>query len=636
MPPWTVDDTAELYGLPRWGKSFLRTSEQGHLVVDPDGANWVDLKGLVDDIVSRGIEPPLLLRFPDLLRQRMDRLANAFRSAMEQADFHGTYRGVYPVKVNQQRQVVEQLVRIGRTHHFGLEAGSKPELLIILALLDDPEALIICNGYKDESYIELAMVAQKMGRRPVIVVEKPEEIDRILAVHRRTGIRPRLGLRAKLVARGTGRWENSSGDRAKFGLTMPEIVSAVDTLTSEGLLDCLELLHFHIGSQVSAIRAFKNALQEAGRIYVELHALGAPMGLLDVGGGMGVDYDGWRANSATSMDYTMREYAGDVVWAAKEACDAAGIPHPTLVTEAGRAMVAHHAVLVFNVLGVSQHPARNPDGEPESAVEDVAGFRELIAKLEAIEPRHIQEVWHDALAARDDLYTRFKLGLVDLRTRAEGERLFWHVLHEIQDSCSQLEVVPPELARLGDALADTYFCNFSVFQSLPDAWAIDQIFPMAPIQRLDERPLRRAVLADITCDSDGKLARFIGHQRQTRPVLPLHTPRKGEPYYIAAFMIGAYQEILGDLHNLFGDTNTVVVSLGPDGSYELDDVQEGDRITDVLGYVAYSKADLVRRIRRACESAARSGQMKIGESRWLLRAYREGLEGYTYLEASGD
>lgn len=632
MSTWTTEDSADLYGLPRWGRSFLDTNERGHLVVTPDGDKHVDLKVLVDDLVRRGIEAPLLLRFSDLLQQRLDRLAGSFHEAIRESGYGGSYRGVYPIKVNQQRQVVEELVALGRKHHFGLEAGSKPELLIILALLDDPDALIICNGYKDEGYIELATVAQKLDRHPVIVIEKPDEIPRVIAVHQRTGIRPRLGVRAKLVARGTGRWENSSGDRAKFGLTMPELVAAVDTLREAGLLDCLELLHFHIGSQVSAIRSFKTAMVEAGRLFVELSKLGAPMRILDVGGGLGVDYDGWRANHSASINYSMQEYANDVVWAIRDACDGAGLPHPTLVTEAGRAMVAHHAVLVFDVLGVSQHPAVGNGKAGLPPGEDPAGLGNILENLKEMDPRNIQEAWHDALAAREDLNTRFKLGLIDLRTRARGEQIFWQVLHDIQERCRELDEVPPELAGLSDALADTYFCNFSVFQSMPDAWAIDQLFPMIPIQRLDEEPVRRGVLADITCDSDGKLSRFITHARRPRPVLPLHPP-DGKPYYIAAFMVGAYQEILGDLHNLFGDTNAVVVSLGEDGSYELEDVQEGDRVTDVLGYVAYSRSDLIRRIRRACESAARSGKMRIDESRWLVGAYQQGLEGYTYLAA---
>ena len=398
-------------------------------------------------------------------------------------------------------------------------------------------------------------------------------------------------------------------------------------------LDCLELLHFHIGSQVSAIRSFKTALAEAGRIFVELHALGAPMRILDVGGGLGVDYDGWRANMVASVNYSVQEYANGVVWATMEACDVAGVPHPILVTESGRAMVSHHAMLVFNVLGVSQHPAvTERQAVPEA---DPSGLQDLMDSLEDLDRRNVQETWHDALAAREELNTRFKLSLIDLRTRARGEQLFWQVLHRIQDICADLPDLPPELARLGDALADTYFCNFSVFQSMPDAWAIDQLFPMTPIHRLNEEPTRRAVLADITCDSDGKLNRFIGNQRNPRPVLPLH-PMNGQPYYVAAFLVGAYQEILGDLHNLFGDTNAVMVSLGADGSYNLDDVQEGDRVTDVLGYVAYSRSDLIRRIRRACESAARSGQMRLEESRWLLRAYQQGLEGYTYLDADDE
>ena len=631
MRTWSTSDSAELYGIQNWGREFLRINAQGNLVVAPAGPEgpWADLRALVDDLQRREIGLPILLRFPDVLEARVRTLAEAFHTAIKDYEYGGQYRGVYPIKVNQQRHLVEDLVRIGRKWHIGLECGSKPELLVVLALMDDPEALIVCNGYKDEEYIETAMLAQKMGRRPIVVIEKFSEALTAISVAKKHGMRPLLGVRAKLASKGAGRWEASTGDKAKFGLTILEIVDLVDLLAEHGMLDCLQLLHFHIGSQVSAIRPFKAALKEAARIFVELRKLGANLRYMDCGGGLGVDYDGSSTNFASSVNYTVQEYAYDVVQAIQSACDEAGEPHPDIVTEAGRAMVAHHAVLIFNVLGVSEHPTADgpvsvPDDDPEV-------LHELVEVLnEGITQKNYQAAFHDALGAREQVLSMFNLGLLDLRQRARAERLFWQITGRIAKITKELPYVPDELASLDRSLADTYFCNFSVFQSMPDAWAIDQLFPVVPIHRLDERPTRQGVLADITCDSDGKLDRFID-LHDVKRVLELHTPTD-QPYLLGAFLVGAYQEILGDLHNLFGDTNSVLVRLLPEGGYEIDHVVEGDSVTDVLAYVQYSRKDLVRRVRSACELALRAGTLSLEESARLVAMYQAGLEGYTYLE----
>ncbi len=634
MRRWSIHDSADLYGIPNWGREFLRIGPDGNLVLAPAGDDgpWVDLKTLADDIQRRGIGMPLLLRFPDLLEARIRTLAGAFHEAIAEYGYGGRYRGVYPIKVNQQRHLVEQIVKAGRPWHLGLECGSKPELLVVLALMDDPEAIIVCNGYKDEEYIETAMLAQRMGRRPIIVIEKFSEVHTALRLAEIHGIDPILGVRAKLASKGAGRWEASTGDKAKFGLTVLEIVELVDLLAEKGKLDCLQLLHFHIGSQVSAIRSFKSALKEASRLFVELRSLGADLRYLDVGGGLGVDYDGSSTNFASSVNYSVREYAQDVVAAIQSACDEAGQPHPDIVTESGRAMVAHHAVLLFNILGVSAHPTVSTAVALEAdAPEVLTELRDVLAG--GITEKNYQAAWHDALGGREQALNMFNLGLLSLRQRATAEKLYWQIVGRIGKVTAGLSYVPDDLAGLKRALADTYFCNFSVFQSMPDAWAVDQLFPVVPIHRLEEKPNRTAVLADITCDSDGKLDRFID-LHDVKRVLELHDlPEDPEtPYVLGAFLVGAYQEILGDLHNLFGDTNAVVVRLGEDGDYELEHVLEGDRVADVVSYVQYSRRELVRMVRAACERAVRAGHVTPEETARLVGMYQQGLEGYTYLE----
>lgn len=629
MRGWTVQDSIELYNVRNWGREFFRINDLGHVDVTPAGPRNgnIDMKVLVDDLQRRGIQLPILLRFTDILHHRIRTLATAFEKAIDTYEYTGKFRGVYPIKVNQQRHLVEDLVRFSAPYHLGLEAGSKPELLIVLAMMDDPEALIVCNGYKDEEFIETALLAQKLGRRPIIVVEKFTEFALIANLSAKHGIRPIIGVRAKLASKGSGKWESSAGDRAKFGLTVGEMVEGVAYLKGCGLLDCLQMMHFHIGSQISAIRSVKNALKEATRIFTELYRMGAPMSFFDVGGGLGVDYDGSRTNFESSINYTVDEYAADVVGFISEACNEAGVPHPTIITESGRATAAHHSVLVFNVLGTTDFMPNQPSVISD---EDPDVLQELHQLLDGISRKNYQEAFHDALAAKEEILSRFNLGLLDLTQRARGEQLFWEVCQKILNVVRQQSYVPDELEGLEKALADYYFCNFSVFQSAPDSWAIKQLFPIMPIHRLNEQPNRKAILADITCDSDGKVDHFID-LRDVKDVLELHEPN-GQPYLLGIFLVGAYQEILGDLHNLFGDTNAVHVSMDDDGNYSIDHVIEGDTVSDVLRYVQYTKADLVKSVRRATERALKDGRMTMEEARALVDAYQQGMEGYTYLE----
>lgn len=627
---WTLADSVETYEIRTWGNPYFGVNDKGNVVVHPYGPKGpsADLKELVDEVSRRGIGLPLLIRFSDILRRRVQELNEAFARAIEEFEFEGSYRGVYPIKVNQVGNVVEEILRAGRPYHFGLEAGSKPELLAVMAMLEDPEALVICNGYKDEEYIETALLASRLDRKVILVVEKLSELFLIADVSKRLGIRPSIGVRVKLSTRGSGRWEASGGDRSKFGLSSPEILEAMAFMEKNDLLDCFELLHFHLGSQISAIRAIKSAMREAGRFYVELVKAGAPIKYFDVGGGLGVDYDGSQTNFASSMNYTMQEYANDIVFSLAEICNEAGVKHPHIVSESGRAVVAHHAVLVFDVLGATEFQSR---AVPETLPEDAAPVvRNLFDTYHEVSRKNLQESYHDAVEFKEQSLQLFNLGHLPLDQRVLAENIFWSLLHKIQKLAKELDEIPEELEGLERALADTYFCNFSVFQSLPDSWAIDHLFPIMPVHRLNEEPVRRAILADITCDSDGKIENFIG-RRDVKNVLELH-PLNGEDYYIGIFLVGAYQEILGDLHNLFGDTNDVQVSLHEGEGYVIDHVEPGDTVTEVLAYVSYSRDTLVARVRRAAENALRAGKISIDESRKLLRAYEEGLSGYTYLE----
>ncbi len=625
---WTVKDAIEHYNVHGWGRDFFTINEAGHVEVTPGGPGSarIDLKELVDDLRSRGINLPVLIRFSDILRTRVQQLCGSFQQAIAENDYRGIYRGVYPIKVNQQRHVVEELIEHGRPYNLGLEAGSKPELLVALALQDNPEALILCNGYKDKAYIETALLARKLGRQVVITMDRLGELDTLLAASRELDIRPLIGVRARLSTKGAGKWVESTGDRSKFGLTTSEMVAAVEKLREHEMLDCLQLLHFHIGSQITAIRAIKDALQEASRIYVELHALGANMRYIDCGGGLGVDYDGSQTNFHSSVNYTLQEYAGDVVSQVAEACNAKGVPHPDIVTESGRALTAHHSVLVFNVLGsneilLGQVPERLDPGEHRI-------LQSLYETYASVTRKNFLEAWHDALQRKEEGTTAFNLGVLDLRARARLEQLFWATCEKILKIVRELPYVPDDLEGLEKQLTDTFYCNFSLFQSLPDHWAVRQLFPTMPIDRLNKAPTRRAVLADLTCDSDGKMSEFID-LKDVRHFLDLH-PANGEPYYIASFLVGAYQEILGDLHNLFGDTDAVHVRLDGD-DYRVDHVVEGDSVREVLSYVQYAKDDLIARVRRAVEDAVRDKRLSVAESGRFMRRYEEALAGYTYL-----
>jgi arginine decarboxylase len=625
---WTVKDSLELYNVAGWGRDFFSINEAGHVEVTPAGptSTRIDLRELVDDLRSRGLNLPLLIRFSDILRTRVEQLCGSFQQAIAENDYKGAYRGVYPIKVNQQRHVVEELIEYGRPFNLGLEAGSKPELLVALALQDNPEALILCNGYKDRAYIETGLLAQKLGRKVIITMDRLAELETIIVAARELDIRPVIGVRARLSTRGAGKWVESTGDRSKFGLTSAEIVAVVERLRAEGMLECLQLLHFHIGSQITAIRAHKEALREASRIYVELAKMGANMRYLDCGGGLGVDYDGSQTNFHSSVNYSLQEYAADVVVQVAEACNAKGVPHPDLVTESGRALTAHHSVLVFNVLDSNQMLLGQV---PESLAKDEHRvIQQLYETYSGVSRKNFQEAYHDALQFREEAISAFNLGILDLRARARAEQLFYSTCEKILKIVRDLPYVPDELEGLERQLSDTYYCNFSLFQSLPDHWAVRQLFPTMPLDRLNRPPLRRAVLADLTCDSDGKMDQFID-LRDVKNFLELHPPN-GEPYYIGSFLVGAYQEILGDLHNLFGDTDAVHVKLeGED--YRVEHVVEGDSVAEVLSYLQYSKEDLIARVRRTMEVALRERRITPAESGRLMRRYEEGLEGYTYL-----
>ncbi len=629
MRGWTVRDSAELYNVANWGAGFFTVNDKGRVEVRPNGNGGpgIDLLELVGDLERRGLRAPLLVRFSDILKSRVAGMCGAFGRAIGDYGYRGRYRGVYPVKVNQQRHVVEEIIEYGAPYGVGLEAGSKPELLISLALLDTPDALIVCNGYKDRAYVETALLAQRIGRYPIIVIDRFHEIDLVVKAARELGIRPHLGVRARLTTKGAGKWVESTGDRSKFGLSAAEIVEAVERLRAEDMLDCLELLHFHIGSQITAIRAHKDALREASRIYAGLHEMGARPRMIDVGGGLGVDYDGSQTNFHSSMNYSVQEYANDVVSFIQEACEEAGLPHPDIVTEAGRSMVAHHSVLIFDVLGVNEVITGKP---PEPVSEDDPKVLQDLAEVwSGVSRKNVQEAYHDALQIKEEATTLFSLGYLDLRGRARVERLFWDCCEKILRIVRELPHIPEDLEDLEKGLADTYYGNFSVFQSAPDHWAVKQLFPVMPIHRLNERPTRRGIFADLTCDSDGKIDQFID-VRDVKDVLELH-PWNGTPYFIGVFLVGAYQEILGDLHNLFGDTDAVHVRLDEEGRYRVEHVVEGDEVNQVLAYVQYDRSRLIEGVRRTIETAHRAGQITLEESARLRKRYEQGLQEYTYL-----
>src|SRR6187399_1009374 len=603
---WSVDDASELYEVSRWGHGYFSVNSAGHVQVHPtkDPARAIDLKELIDRLQLRGISLPVLVRFTDILRHRLGEIHSAFQAAISQHQYQGGYRCVYPIKVNQQRQVVEEVLNFGRRYNFGLEAGSKPELLAVVALADN-DTPIICNGFKDAEFIETAMLALKIGRNIIPVVEKYTELGLILEYAEKVGVRPQIGMRVKLAARGSGRWQSSGGFRSKFGLTITEIMRGLEELKARGMQDCLKLLHFHLGSQITNIRIVKGALNEAARVYTELAKLGAGLQYMDVGGGLGVDYDGSQTNFESSTNYTLQEYANDVVYHLQTVCDEAGVNHPTIISESGRAVVAYHSMLVFNVLGVS--------GFGDEKVPTVANLEweqpltDLIETYNNVTARNALEAFHDAQQALDMSISLFNTGYLPLEQRSMAENLFWAICTKLQRIVQTMAEVPEDLQNLDEQLSDTYFCNFSLFQSIPDSWAIKQLFPIMPIHRLNEKPTRHAVLSDITCDSDGKIDQFID-RRDVKRTLQLHH-FDNEPYYMGAFLIGAYQEILGDLHNLFGDTNAVHVDLSETGEVLLETIIKGDTVAEVLDYVQFKGRDLMNRLQATVESAVREGRI---------------------------
>ena len=630
---WSCEDARELYGIRNWGSGYFDVGDKGEVVVNlrnADRAASFSLKDIVAGLRARGVTLPVLLRFGDILDVRLALLNESFRKAIRDAGYRGEYRGVYPIKVNQQQQVVEEITRFGARYHHGLEAGSKAELTAALAYMHDPEAFVVCNGYKDEEFIDLALYALKMGIQTVLVLEMPGELPLILDRAERLGVRPRIGIRVRPSSKGSGRWTESSGDRSVFGLNTAQIIDAVDELRRRNALDCLHMLHCHIGSQIPSIRAIRSGISEAVRIYADLIREGARMGLLDVGGGLAVDYDGSHTNFASSSNYSLDEYCADVVEVVMSICDEAGAPHPTIVTESGRAVVAYYSVLLFNVMDVSRMETHAlPEQLPAGANELLRNLWDIGQHLTA---KNLQESYNDALYYRDEIRELFAHGDLALREQAMSEQIFWHIVVRVAREARNLKYVPEELRGLENALADVYYGNFSVFQSLPDAWAIEQLFPVMPIHRLNEPPKRSAILADCTCDSDGKLDCFID-LHDVRHTLPVHEWRPGEEYVLGAFLVGAYQETLGDLHNLFGDTNVVSIRLGDDGQMAYTAEIDGDSVGDVLSYVEYDPKAMAERFRNLAETAVRSGRITAEERRTLTEAYEAGLRGYTYFES---
>jgi arginine decarboxylase len=627
-PQWTIEDSEELYRIRGWGEPYFSINAVGRVTVSPKGdrGGSLDLYELVEALRQRNLELPLLIRFSDILADRIERLNACFAKAIARYNYPGTYRGVFPVKCNQQRHLVEELVRFGKPYQFGLEAGSKPELLIALASLSTPGALMICNGYKDREYIETAMLATRLGQQPIIVLEQPEEVELAIDVSHQLDIKPILGVRAKLSSKGIGRWGHSSGEGAKFGLSIPEIVTAIEQLKSAKMLDCLQLLHFHIGSQISSISTIKDAIREASQIYVELANLGANMNYLDVGGGLAVDYDGSKTNFHASKNYNMQNYANDIVAEVKEACEERNQPAPTLISESGRAIASHQSVLIFNVLGTSEVSSTVP--KPSVEKEHLV-IRNLYETYRSISLENYQEAYHDAIQFKEEAISLFGFGYLSITERAKAEQLYWACCQKIHTLANQQDIKPKDLEELDEILASIYYINLSIFQSAPDSWAIEQLFPILPIHRLNEEPTKRATLADLTCDSDGRLDRFID-RLNVKSALELHPFSPENPYYLGMFLAGAYQEIMGNLHNLFGDTNTVHIKLTPNG-YEIEHVVKGDTMTEVLGYVQYDSEDLLESIRRQSERALKEGKISISESQLLLKNYERSLRSYTYL-----
>lgn len=630
MRKWKIEDSAELYNINGWGLSYFSINEKGHVVVCPKtNGPAIDLKEIMDELQVRDVTAPVLLRFPDILDNRIEKISHCFEIAANEYGYKAKNYIIYPIKVNQMRPVVEEIVSHGTKYNIGLEAGSKPELHAVLSITNDDDAMIICNGYKDENYIELALLAQKMGRRIYIVVEKLLELKTIATIAKRLNVKPNIGIRIKLASSGSGKWEESGGDVSKFGLNSTELLEALDILQTNKLEDCLKLIHFHIGSQVTNIRRIKTALKEASQFYVQLCKMGYSIEFVDIGGGLGVDYDGTRSSlSGNSMNYSIQEYVNDAVSLMTDASDKNGLPHPNIITESGRSLAAHHSVLVFEALASTSLPECKDEEEIDENAHEIV--KELYDLWRNINQPRLIETWHDAVQCREDALGLFNLGLIDLKTRAQVEKFFWSIAREVYKMAENIKHAPEELKKISKILPDKYFCNFSLFQSLPDAWAIDQIFPIMPLSRLNEQPTKSATIQDITCDSDGKIDNFIS-TRNFSYHLPVHELNDKEPYYFGVFLVGAYQEILGDLHNLFGDTNAVHIKISGD-KYVIDKIIEGETVADVLEYVQFNPKRMARSVEVWVMTSVKKGIISPEEGREFLSNYRSGLYGYTYLE----
>ena len=630
MRKWRIEDSEELYNINGWGVNYFGINEKGNVYVTPrKDSVQVDLKELVNELALHDVSVPVLLRFPDILDNRIEKTSTCFEKAAKEYDFKAENFIIYPIKVNQMRPVVEEIISHGKKFNLGLEAGSKPELHAVIAVNTDSDSPIICNGYKDQNYIELALLAQKMGKRIFLVVEKLNELNIIARVSKKLNVTPNIGIRIKLASSGSGKWEESGGDASKFGLTSSELLEALDFLEKNDLKECLKLIHFHIGSQITKIRRIKTALREASQFYVQLHKMGYNVEFVDCGGGLGVDYDGTKSsNSESSVNYSIQEYVNDCVYTFVEAANKNNIPHPNLITESGRSLSAHHSVLIMQVLETASLPKMDDNWEPAPDAHQLV--KDMYEIWDHLNPRTLLEDWHDAQQIREESLDLFSHGIVDLRTRADIESMYWSVTREVNMLAQNQKHIPEELWSLDKLLADKYFCNFSLFQSLPDSWAIDQLFPIMPIQRLNERPERQATLQDITCDSDGKIANFVTNSYLSHS-LPVHTLKPGEPYYLAVFLVGAYQEILGDMHNLFGDTNAVHITVNEKG-YSIDKTIDGETVAEVLEYVQYEPKKLVRRLEVWVSRSIQEGKISLEEGKEFLNNYRSGLYGYTYLE----
>lgn len=630
MRKWRIEDSAEIYNISGWGLKYFSINEKGHVQVTPrEGCASVDLKELIDELRIRDVSAPVLLRFPDILDNRIQKISSCFKKAADEYNYSGQNYIVYPIKVNQMCQVVEEIVSHGNKYNIGLEAGSKPELHAVLAVNTHSNSLIVCNGYKDEDYVELALLAQKMGRRVYLVVEKLNELKLIADVAKRLNILPNIGIRIKLSSSGSGKWEESGGDVSKFGLNSSELLDALSFLEKNDMMHSLKLIHFHIGSQITKIRRIKNALREAMQFYVQLSKMGFSIEFVDIGGGLGVDYDGTRSSfGENSMNYSIQEYVNDSVSALVDVCLKNNLPQPNIITESGRSLTAHHSVLIIEVLETTHLPIWNDNEEIDENAHELT--KELYNIWDRINPTSMFEDWHDALQIREEALELFSLGLLDLRTRAQIEKLFWSVARDVNDLTRSMKHPPEELKKVDRMLPEKYFCNFSLFQSLPDSWAIDQVFPIIPISRLDEKPTRRCTIQDITCDSDGKINRFVSPQGMSYS-LPIHPLKQNDHYYIGVFLVGAYQEILGDLHNLFGDTSAVHISVSDTG-YEIEQIIDGEPVADVLDYVEYSPKKLVRNLETWVTRSMKQGVITPEEGRQFLNNYKSGLYGITYLE----